>query len=261
MNFIKKLLFALSVIAITSAGIYLATINAINTKTQDNSTSSSSVNEYIAELKKEEQVIWDELKQIDITPELCNSLKEQYSKEYNQQNQEFIDSLISPEPLTDSMQTLTYQTLDDFGISRQAIQLISSNLDCPAIIGGDTCICINEKIMKSFPKNVQQFIIAHELQHIIYGDDSTRFVIEKFLGTEVFPIAHPFVKLAKFQEKRADILAACKNQSYTQGEIDFMERLKKIEDPEETNETYPTAQERLVFGKEILERIKHSSVA
>lgn len=224
----------------------------------ESKTDNQSIVEYINALKTEEESIWSELQKLNISHERCCQLKKQYSEEYKIDCENFIDSLTKQGPLSNELLSLINEVLEDFNISPNDIKIISTDLksiNCPILIAGDSYICIDEELINLFSDNIKQFVIAHELQHIIHKDDSTRFVIEKILNQQEFTLSHPIVKLAKFQEKRSDILAACKSQSYAQAEIDYMKILQRTETTKNLVETCPTAKERLAFGKEVLRRI------
>jgi predicted metal-dependent hydrolase len=201
---------------------------------------------YAQELKKQEIELWQKLENVGIKQEACAQLEKKYANT--------LDKMIRKNRKTISAETknLITTVLTDFDIDPTTISLVTYTDDSPAA-AVEKIIFVDEINLKKFSKAAQKFIIAHELQHIIYKDIFKRTAFEdlipKHKKSALKSRQHPVNQFYRFQEKRADIYTACKNKEYAQGYIDFIKQ--RLENGDTPGITHPKSSERLALGQEI----------
>lgn len=131
-------------------------------------------------IKQEENQLWHQLANIGINKEdyekSCILYKDIYDasietmrKKYTNEN-----TPLSPETIM-----LVHKIMDEFGIDKNAVEILSSNLPSMGA-STDSLLWINEYILtNTTTKDSKKFAIAHECTHIKNKDHSTRFFIKK----------------------------------------------------------------------------------
>jgi hypothetical protein len=161
--------------------------------------------------------------------------------------------------------------LQEFGLDPLNIKIISDDT-----LEGDACVSlesltINEPLFNQNSEKVRRFIIGHEIQHIINEDFLTCVTIKRLLP-EVYRNTlfddskcciksscdkdHPYLQLCRFQEERADALAALKNKEYAEGFYYFAYgHLKERRDNADLGMTHPSPRDRFAMAENIFHRI------
>jgi hypothetical protein len=207
---------------------------------------------YTTWLEQEESSVWKELTtKINLSYESCNRLKNQWYEDYKKGESALIKKEGKDQTISKATHDCINTILQDFGLSTQKIPLVSW-VDNSAAAATDTMLFINEREFRKLSYEAQKFIIGHEIQHFLYKDCSTNYVLKRFFkgAQQSLPKEHPINKLSRFQELRADIKSALKGTDYTKGYIEFMEILSKKR--ENNGITHPKNSLRLSMGKTLM---------
>jgi hypothetical protein len=197
-------------------------------------------------IKKLEDEAWQQLKQLDITPEILSNTMSKYHDEYFQGS-----DTINKRDIATSIIELVETILSEFNINPQDIAIIPFNDRSPAA-SNEKVIFINEEEFNKRSKAAQYFIIGHEAQHIIRQDCFKNFVIEKLLEHNSHPQKQDmFNAYLRLTEKIADVKTASKSSlwaeryvAYTQESLDLFGDTPGI--------SHPKVSERLKMAKNIL---------
>ncbi|HEX2978084.1 MAG TPA: hypothetical protein VHO47_03115 [Candidatus Babeliales bacterium] len=205
------------------------------------------LNHYDQKLLAQENYCWKRFEAIGI---YRNSIQVPYLKEA-QNYQTIFDS-----PKIDLPQetlTLIYRVMNDFGINPRSISIVGSNNPF-AITARDFAIFINKEYFFRYSTKAQLFLVAHEMQHIIYKDNSfCHFLTNAVKNGKLNEIRHDgaLYTYLRFTELRADVKAAIFSKEYAQGYVAFIEELLALEGDTD-GITHPKNSERLNLGREIL---------
>jgi hypothetical protein len=181
---------------------------------QHDRTVENSFNEFL--MQKEKQA-WHELSTIGIYRESIEPLFLREIKNYTTKLPSKIERL--------SQETINciHQVMNDFGIDPSSISIVES--DEVAIASAlDSTLTISPSSFLVLPSNAQAFVIAHELQHIIYKDSSFCHFIKQTIKKYNLPL-DAYFKYVRFIELRADIKAAIRSKEYALGYKAFVEEL------------------------------------
>jgi predicted metal-dependent hydrolase len=210
-------------------------------------------NEVMEALKQKEIVVWNALQKIGITKEKCDQLREQSYDDYLTQIQKFCSS-----PIKLSQATIDFvrPIMQEFGLNEADITIAHWDVDSPA--GScDNLLLVNEKAFNQCSEKARRFIIAHELQHIINQDHSTRSTIRDLLPksepeTSKLPSEHPFLQLYRFHEERADMQAAMKSKEWAENFLAFAQEYHKCFGDAIVAPTHPKYSERLNMAQALI---------
>jgi hypothetical protein len=202
-------------------------------------------------LNKQERQIWDHIySTTNINKQECQRLKEQRRYEYNGFEEQLHKEETSTTPLSYKTRKIVTKIIQDFGLRSHEISLLSWNVDSYAA-ATDSALLINEKLFAPLPLCVKKFLIGHELQHLIYKDTSTRYILdESYQSSDTLPKNHPIMKLFRFQEIRADIQSAVKSAEYKEGYRMFIEIL--AQEGENEGITHPKHSVRLSMANKLI---------
>lgn len=211
-------------------------------------------NRWVKWLEEQEKQIWDELTTTtQLTNEQCIQLKDEWYNDYAIGETALHKAETKPIAISKKTHDTIDAILGDFGLSTKELPLAAWK-DKSAAGTTDSKLLVNERTFNRLSDEAKKFVIAHEVQHFLLKDTSTRYVIERFYkpGKEL-PQDHPINKLYRFQEVRADIQAALKGPAYKQGYISFVEHIAKKGENEGI--THPKNSVRLSMGKKILNNL------
>lgn len=206
--------------------------------------------EVYAQLKQEEDAIWQELATLGLS-------REHFEQEHKQLYPMYLEAggNFASGDVTKQTKLFIQDVLKQIAIDPSNIEIYNFSYNMPAA-STDRHLYVNESIFNGLAKTSKTFIIAHEVQHILHKDHSTRFIIGHLLGTRTQTLAnegainHPLLKLVRFQEKRADIEAALCNKDLCLMFYDFaQEQLQLIGDT--TGLTHPKTSERLKIAQNL----------
>lgn len=256
MNF-RKIVFIL-LLAFISMGFYRYTCQEYRAQI---ALLPENANLYAQELQKEDQQLWEELSQYGIDEKACSEYKKQYAKEYKNSRKAF-EHNACPIPISQKTLDLIYKVFNEFNINKNLVTIIHvKNSDSPAL-ATDYQLLVDEKHLLQFPLEAQEYTIAHEVQHIIHKDDSTSFALENMLDFNDEDLDNPdniLNKRARFEEKRADVLASLKKPTYAEGNILFMEKLLAKRKKESAGITHPKEKARITVAENILTNYHHTT--
>ncbi len=231
--------------------------NLIQRLSFDHIFKSNSVKDILKALIKQEKSIWIVLEKILCkTKQECITLKQhnEWATEYKELEEKIITEHHTATPISQENYHLAHEVFNDFNVDAQSVTLVQSNSLSPAS-STDTTLFINEELFNTMEPLVQEFILAHEISHIIMKDHSTDFVIAKLKELQNInsdELNQAINLLSQFIEARADILASLHNEEYTLGHILFM-----VDELSFSGNTpyddYPLNTTRLDLGEKILD--------
>lgn len=176
---------------------------------------------FVQQLKQEEEEIWQALAQMGIT-------KERYEREYNQRYANYLKSDVpfSTKPVSPETRAFVQQILQKEGINPAHIGIYQFNDFSPAA-ATDNFIYVCENAFNKLSHAGKEFVICHEVQHMLHKDNSNRFILEEMVGKETGQLAkegnknHPLLRLSRFKERRADIRVALRNPNLSHAYVCF----------------------------------------
>jgi hypothetical protein len=199
--------------------------------------------DYKAVLKQHEAQVWQALENVGID-------RAQFDKAFKKhKNRPFPTDIkrTASGPVCDIVKTVTA----DFGINPATISIVQTN-DQSAAAATHGVVHINEKKFNALSSNAQEFVVAHELQHMINRDGAAKDIIgtmlkEKNIQERTCDARNQFYR---FAEERADIDAALAKPKYAQGYVEFIQALIEQEG-ENPGITHPKNSARLALAKDI----------
>ncbi len=221
-------------------------INAVNF---DHVTTDNQLLEW---LDTTQTALWQEISAVyPMTANQCQQLRNDPHSDYWASIQDMKKHYNSNQLISADTVQLIKDIMAEFNVDSTQVEMIPWNIEIPAS-STDSIIFVNESMFKKLSPEGQQFIIGHELIHLIHHDHSTRYFIRN--STPYKPITdqknNPLNKLIQFQELRADILSCMKGKEYTEGNAYFMQQqIDKFGDPYII--TYPKYSVRMKVGKKI----------
>ncbi len=204
-------------------------------------------------LNKEEKRLWELVKEkYGVDYKTC--------KEFSLTIKESLPKKVYP--LSQKTKNLINEIAQEFEVTGLNA-LGNANLRSPAGAYATT-LCINEAELTSYPHSMQRYIIAHEMQHIIYQDAALKTSLHYFLEEKGIPLSplttDPVNKIARFIELRADIHTALHSASYAQGLVTAMKIFRaQTDESEEAHDIgHPKIALRSKVGRKILLAHQHS---
>lgn len=209
-----------------------------------------NVDSYIAEEKRK---VADELAVHGFTSEVISRKQAEIMPEYLDQLKS-MNAYILTTPLSPEIIALIKEVCKDFGIDYTKLTIINIDQKSGIAEAGttDISLVINEPLFKKLSLPAQRFVLAHELQHYIYKDDSYFFAVSRLIQDSGKKELMPLLDKACYQfEMRADLLAAKKSPEYAQGQKEFCQYvLNAFGDGPGT--THPTTSLRIAMADQIL---------
>lgn len=157
-----------------------------------------------------EQALWQSFEQKGLPYAQFAALKDKKTVDRPSNAKQNVDA---------GIKELFYAIAQDFDVNPKTIALQKvSDGECEAWADKQTMV-INEPLFLRLPHQAQRFVLAHELQHIIHNDHEDRYTFDTVMqqanvsGDTALDLERQFYR---FQEERADVLAALKNQEYAQ---------------------------------------------
>lgn len=150
------------------------------------------------------------------------------------------------------------KVLKRMGVHAITFKVLNYQHPIPACAVGNIML-INEKTLKEFSPEAQEFIIAHEYQHIKNFDGLTLTCLSAALGIKDIKEhcknnrEHPLYHYIRFTEWRADIQTLMTSVDFIHGYKEFNEHLIKKFPQETAGLTHPTQHQRL-YVVELLDR-------
>lgn len=229
----------------------LNTVSKSITISDSLSSSMSPNSHWTLWLQEQEKQIWDELTTTTkLSFEQCKTLKKEWYADYLVGEEKIHTQESKPTPISRETHDTINAIMGDFGISTKELPLLAWKENSAAGTT-DTKLLVNERVFNKLSRAAQKFVIAHEIQHFLHKDTSTRYVIERFYKPgKNLTQTHPLNKFYRFQEVRADVQAALKGTEYQQGYIDFIETIAKK--GENQGITHPKHSLRLSMGKKLI---------
>ncbi|MEX0940602.1 MAG: hypothetical protein WDZ41_04545 [Candidatus Babeliales bacterium] len=216
----------------------------------EQSKKSNPCSTILNELTILEENTWKGLEPYGISKEKC---VESQKTEYEQYLQESKPKNI--EPISDITKKVIQPILTEFGLDAN-FPLIKSDRYLAAAI--DHWIYIDESQFLALPKNVQSFVIAHEIQHVLHQDHSTISFMknllpenEKYIPKNQLNYDHPYLAYCRFTEMRADILVATKNTQWAERYHEFADYMLQLMNGDVNGPAHPQNSERLQLAQNI----------
>ena len=244
MNY-KKIILAVSLGITAIAGFFFAR-NKFQKPIVTQVTTVTQLKQFIA---VQEQIAWNAMESLGISKDRCYQLVQEWEKEYNQtRSQATVDKNLSKE-----IRKQVQDTLKTYGVDSSKINIERYDKGLSAAGATNDTIVINQQKFSSLPQNAQQFVLAHEVQHIIYKDAIAKEVIKDLLkikSTHSKDIDSPLNQLSRFFEIRADVMASIKNPVIAQGYVKRA-HLWLAENGYNPGTSHPKHEERLALAQQI----------
>lgn len=244
MNY-KKIILA-AVLSISGVACFYFVRNKSQQPPVAQVTTITQLKQFVAQ---QEKIAWNAMESLGITKDRCYQLIQEWEKEYNQtRSQATIDKNLSKE-----IRKQVQDTLKAYGVDPSKINIERYDKGLSAAGATNDTIIINQEKFNSLPQNAQQFVLAHEVQHIIYKDAIAKEVIKDLLkikSTHSKDIDSPLNQLSRFFEIRADVMASLKNLVTAQG---YAQRahLWLTENGYNPGTSHPKHEERLALAQQI----------
>lgn len=164
-----------------------------------------------------------------ISPELVAQQRNSIARESNASNnvlkQKYAEGATKAQQETVEFVQAVAQT---YGISPHDIHVIAANKGpaSPACASGNV-IAVDERYFNAYPRQEQQFIIAHELCHVVHNDAITLQILRGLLSGKTTPekVAEVLGNVSRFIEERADVFAMMRGKEYTNGALHFCKKM------------------------------------
>jgi Peptidase family M48 len=212
---------------------------------------------FTAELQKEEQAVWSQLKSIGVTPEHFVQEKKRLRSQYLRSDVPFTTKAVSAKT-----KEFVQGILKECGINPSTITVVGYNDGSPAA-ATERVIYVNENVFWNLSPAARKFVVGHEIQHIVHGDNSARYTLETILNADTEALAkkhrkpdgHALLYYSRFKERRADVTTALKGPEWAEGYLTFaQEQLKKGDTP---GVTHPKYSARVELAQRIVDHIKN----
>jgi Zn-dependent protease with chaperone function len=221
-------------------------------------------NKFTSQVDSLEQQTWQSLEKVGISKDEIYKKVNEYDQmhmEYYQKNQ---NSPPKKKPVSARVKKLVTSLIDYFKVDAPKIDLIATsdpNLS-PATAINDA-IFINEEEFFSFSTDAQEYIISHELQHIINRDPFALYAVDQALLERKIELDEnnpDFVsnQFSRFCETRADIGAATSKPETAHGFVEFTQELINRGDCN-PGTTHPKTEKRLALAQEIYSSITQTA--
>lgn len=242
----------------------LITNNAIMPKGINDCYTSITPNEvdtskeiYTQWLETQELAIWKDVKKLTgISSDECKKLITEFQKAHNEETATLRTQLKLSKEISPQIKKIIDGVVKDLGC--QPLEIINCEYPVAAATHGPI-VFVNEEIFSTMSLSAQKFVVAHEIIHILLKDDEMRFVLKnKNFFTNDESLDYAINKLYRFQELRADMLAALTSANYAQGYNEYVHNaLSRREGQEITEPFYPT----YALRKDTSEKIQQVFVA
>ncbi len=244
MNY-KKIITA---ILLTTAGIIglFVVQNCFQKSITQQITSSCQ----LLKLVNEQEInAWKAMETLGITKEECYKKVSEWEKEYQQSH----PRVSVDKNLSKSIVQLIKELLVTYGVNPAKVTLERYDNGLSAAGATNDTICVNQQKFNSLPADAQRFVIAHEIQHIIYKDAIVKEVLKdhlKIKSTHTNVIDSPLNQLSRFFEIRADVMASLKNPAIADGYVKRA-HLWLTENGYNPGTSHPKHEERLALAQQI----------
>ncbi len=171
------------------------------------------------------------------------------------------EELVSPQ-----LRNLIQDIIKKTALDPESIGIIHDKNQDSEASSDENTIYLNEKLFSNLSQAAQRFIIAHELQHILFQDSKHYTKLAKRIGISAEELSdrgnldHPLCHYSRFLEKRADLYAALMSPEYAQDYLTCtQEQLHQLGD-DPFNGTHPTRSERVTLAQRAVNEIQHGSL-
>ena len=195
---------------------------------------------YLAWLATEEKKVWADVTALTgITYDECKKLVQEYQPTHDKETADLKKQLGTGKEVAPHIREVIETVIRDLGC--QPLEIISCTYPVAAATHGPI-VLVNEEIFNTMPLLAQKFVVAHEISHIFLQDDEIRSVLrsKNFIPNDE-SLDYAINRLYRFQELRADMLAALTSLEYAQGYKEYVLNALSRRDNEEITELfYPT---------------------
>ena len=195
---------------------------------------------YLAWLEQEEKKVWNDVTELTgVSFDQYKALVQEFQEAHNKETAELKQQLSLNKDVAPHIRAVIESVIKDLGC--QPLEIISCEYPVAAATHGPV-VFVNEEIFNTMSTLAQKFVVGHEIIHILLQDDEIRFVFKnKGFFTNDESLEYAMNKLYRFQELRADMLAALTNADYARGYNEYVHNALSRRDNEEITELfYPT---------------------
>lgn len=242
-----KSLFFILVIGLFFIGIARNSMVFTNKESKNVATSAQS-HSIVEDYNNE---IWQLLEPYTITQDSFEQLYDQHAQAYKRHIAQAQHQMPGGKPLSSKTTNTITQICNDFSIPMDSITIvpyIDDSISPACVI--DTMLFVDEELLQQFPKNAQYFVLGHELQHVRFKDHFLGYIAEHNMPHITKQINHPFNRLHRLQELRADSATITHSKVYADGHQEFLKNILTMHG-EGKGITHPTIATRLALNAEV----------
>jgi Peptidase family M48 len=255
----KKITYYLIIAALVLAGIVVTQStnlnNTLRTQQHGHKTMMSAEEFYNQELEQEHEKVWQEFTKIGISKQRYQEARKRLYQKYVRSDIPFTNKKVSPQT-----EQFVKTVMKECGLNPNKVKIAGYNDRSPAA-ATEQIIYVNEQIFSAMSESAKRFVIGHEIQHILHGDNSARYILETLAGNETENLApkkpnHPLLQYSRFKERRADIKTALQGQEWSKAYLAFAkERLEKCGDT--PGVTHPKHSDRFKLAQAIHDHMQN----
>jgi len=198
-------------------------------------------------------VIEDYLNKQGLDKQTVTQLRTKYAKEYKKDLAQRVSAWPAVRPLKGPLLEQLVFLCNYIGIANTPA--FYSFAEDTYAIATDDALYINQTQLKRLPAAAQLFVLAHELGHCFFKDDSLGFIADLKIRTthSIESAQHPVNALHRLQEVRADQFALQKSPLFAFGATQFNKyMLKSFHGKDTPGITHPKHIKRLEMAENAL---------
>ena len=210
---------------------------------------------YTQELEHEHEKVWQEFTNIGISKQRYQQARKNLYQKYLRSDVPFTDKKVSAQT-----ERFVKAVMKECGLDQNKVRICGYSDRSPAA-ATERVIYVNEEVFSNMSQSAKRFVIGHEIQHILHGDNSARYILETLAGNETEELApkkpnHPLLQYSRFKERRADVKTALQGPDWAEAYLSFAkERLEKVGDT--PGVTHPKHSDRLTLAQAIHDHMQN----
>ena len=223
---------------------YSALLNTGESNAKESTPNHSIIDQYNNE-------IWQLVEPYNITEDSFEQLYNQHANTYKRHISQAQHQMPSGRQLSTKTTSTITQVCKDFSIPMESITIvpyIDDSISPACVI--DDMLFVDEELLQQFPRDAQYFVLGHELQHVRFKDHFLGYIAERNMPHITKQINHPFNRLHRLQELRADSATITHSTLYAQGHQQFLKNILTMHG-EGRGITHPTIATRLALNTEV----------
>ena len=173
--------------------------------------------------------IWLLLEPYNIDKDNFDKLFEQHSAPYKRQISQAQNQMPSGPQLSTKTTSTISKVCSDFNIPLHTFKIvpyIDDSISPACVI--DDILFVDDELLQQFPEQAQYFVLGHELQHVHFKDHFLGYIAQENMPNITKQANHPFNRLHRLQELRADSATITHSKRYADGQQQFLKKILTI---------------------------------